>query len=90
MLEPLALARAVLTEDEMEAGVALIDIGGGTTDLPSSTTASYAIPPLFLLVETSSPTTSKRDAASFSAMPSKPQSAVWFRHWRAVLLPTRS
>lgn len=33
MLEPLASARAVLTEDEMEAGVALIDIGGGTTDL---------------------------------------------------------
>lgn len=33
MLEPLASARAVLTEDEMEAGVALVDIGGGTTDL---------------------------------------------------------
>lgn len=33
MLEPLASARSVLTEDEMEAGVALVDIGGGTTDL---------------------------------------------------------
>lgn len=33
LLEPLASARAVLTEDEMEAGVALVDIGGGTTDL---------------------------------------------------------
>ncbi len=32
-LEPLASAQAVLTEDEMEAGVAMIDIGGGTSDL---------------------------------------------------------
>lgn len=33
VLEPLASAEAVLTDDEREAGVALIDIGGGTTDL---------------------------------------------------------
>ncbi len=33
ILEPLASAEAVLTDDEKEAGVALIDIGGGTTDL---------------------------------------------------------
>jgi len=33
ILEPLASADAVLTEDEKEAGVVLIDIGGGTTDL---------------------------------------------------------
>jgi len=33
ILEPLASAEAVLTDDEREAGVALIDIGGGTTDL---------------------------------------------------------
>ena len=32
-LEPIASAEAVLTEDEKEAGVALVDIGGGTTDL---------------------------------------------------------
>jgi cell division protein FtsA len=32
-LEPLASAAAVLTEDEKEAGVALVDIGGGTTDI---------------------------------------------------------
>jgi cell division protein FtsA len=32
-LEPLASANAVLSQDEKEAGVALIDIGGGTTDL---------------------------------------------------------
>lgn len=32
-LEPLASARAVLGQEEKEAGVALIDIGGGTTDL---------------------------------------------------------
>lgn len=33
ILEPLASAEAVLTEDEKEAGVVLLDIGGGTTDL---------------------------------------------------------
>ena len=32
-LEPLASSDAVLTQEEKEAGVALIDIGGGTTDL---------------------------------------------------------
>ena len=32
-LEPLASADAVLSDEEKEAGVALIDIGGGTTDL---------------------------------------------------------
>merc|ERR1711965_940477 len=31
-LEPLASAKAVLSQEEKEAGVALIDIGGGTTD----------------------------------------------------------
>ena len=33
VLEPLASAMAVLHEDEKELGVALIDIGGGTTDI---------------------------------------------------------
>ncbi len=33
ILEPLASAEAVLTNDEKEAGVALVDIGGGTTDI---------------------------------------------------------
>jgi cell division protein FtsA len=33
MLEPIASSEAVLTDDEKEAGVALIDIGGGTTDI---------------------------------------------------------
>lgn len=33
ILEPLASAESVLTDDEKEAGVALVDIGGGTTDL---------------------------------------------------------
>lgn len=32
-LEPLASADAVLSDEEKEAGVALVDIGGGTTDL---------------------------------------------------------
>ena len=33
VLEPLASAGAVLTSEEMELGVALLDIGGGTSDL---------------------------------------------------------
>ncbi len=33
ILEQLASSKAVLSEDEKEAGVALVDIGGGTTDL---------------------------------------------------------
>jgi cell division protein FtsA len=32
-LEPLASSASVLSEEEMEAGVALVDIGGGTTDV---------------------------------------------------------
>lgn len=33
VLEPLASAEAVLSKDEKELGVALVDIGGGTTDV---------------------------------------------------------
>jgi len=33
VLEPLASSKATLTKDEMEMGVALVDIGGGTTDI---------------------------------------------------------
>jgi cell division protein FtsA len=33
VLEPLASAEAVLSDDEKEIGVAVIDIGGGTTDI---------------------------------------------------------
>jgi cell division protein FtsA len=33
MLQPLASSLAVLTDDERELGVALVDIGGGTTDI---------------------------------------------------------
>jgi cell division protein FtsA len=33
VLEPIASSAAVLSEEEKEAGVALVDIGGGTTDI---------------------------------------------------------
>jgi len=33
ILQPLASARAVLSEDESDLGVCLVDIGGGTTDV---------------------------------------------------------
>ncbi|MBI1859971.1 MAG: cell division protein FtsA [Deltaproteobacteria bacterium] len=40
VLEPLASAESVLTRDEKELGVALIDIGGGTTDVAIFTRGS--------------------------------------------------
>jgi cell division protein FtsA len=33
ILQPLASAMAVVSEDEKDLGVAVVDIGGGTTDL---------------------------------------------------------
>jgi cell division protein FtsA len=33
ILEPLASSESVLSEEEKEAGIALVDIGGGTTDI---------------------------------------------------------
>lgn len=33
VLEPVATARAILTRDEMDLGVVLLDVGGGTTDI---------------------------------------------------------
>lgn len=33
ILEPIASSKAVLNREEMEAGVAVVDIGGGTTDI---------------------------------------------------------
>src|SRR3989449_4660953 len=33
ILQPLASSEAVLTDDERELGVAMVDLGGGTTDL---------------------------------------------------------
>ncbi len=33
VFQPLASSEAVLTQDEMESGVVLVDIGGGTTDI---------------------------------------------------------
>ncbi len=33
MLQPLASAAAVISNEDMEAGVAIVDIGGGTTDI---------------------------------------------------------
>ncbi|BFN36710.1 cell division protein FtsA [Fidelibacter multiformis] len=33
VLEPLASSRAILSEDQKDLGVALVDIGGGTTDI---------------------------------------------------------
>src|SRR5512133_2186290 len=40
LLNPLASSQAVLTEDERDLGVALVDIGAGTTDLAIFTTGA--------------------------------------------------
>ncbi len=42
ILQPLASSEAVLTDDERELGVCLVDIGGGTTDLAVFTGGSIA------------------------------------------------
>ncbi|MGF1529073.1 MAG: cell division protein FtsA [Candidatus Competibacterales bacterium] len=42
ILQPLASSRAVLSEDEMELGVCLVDIGGGTTDIAVYTGGSVS------------------------------------------------
>ena len=48
VLEPLASSKSVLTEDEKELGVILVDIGGGTTDIvvfhEGSIVATYVLP----------------------------------------------
>jgi len=42
MLQPLASSEAVLTQDEKDLGVVMIDIGGGTTDLAIFTNGAIA------------------------------------------------
>ncbi|MCF8000946.1 MAG: cell division protein FtsA [Halanaerobiales bacterium] len=48
VLEPLASSKSVLTDDEKELGVILVDIGGGTTDIvvfhEGSIVATYVLP----------------------------------------------
>ena len=51
ILQPLASSEAVLTNDEKELGVCLVDIGGGTTDIAIIKNAQYNILQLFLLLE---------------------------------------
>ena len=50
ILEPVAAANAVLTEDEKTLGVCLIDIGAGTSDLAIYTHGVCVIPKLLPLV----------------------------------------
>jgi cell division protein FtsA len=42
VLQPLASSEAVLTKDEKELGVCLVDIGGGTTDIAIIKNGSYS------------------------------------------------
>ncbi|MDZ7672181.1 MAG: cell division protein FtsA [Halanaerobiales bacterium] len=48
VLEPLASSKSVLTDDEKELGVVLVDLGGGTTDIvvfhEGSIVATYVLP----------------------------------------------
>ncbi len=43
ILEPIASADAVLSDEEKEAGIVLVDIGGGTTDVAIFMTESLDI-----------------------------------------------
>ena len=58
ILEQLASAYAVLTEDEKELGVCLVDIGGGTTDIAIFTEGAIRQPESFLSRVTKLPMTS--------------------------------
>ena len=76
VLEPLASAEAVLTDDERELGVCLIDIGGGTTDI--AVFADGAIEHTCgarRSAATTSPTTSRSGCARRSRRPSASRSA---------------
>jgi cell division protein FtsA len=56
ILEQLASAESVLTDDEKELGVCLVDIGGGTTDMAILLKEPFDIRPLFQLPEIKLPT----------------------------------
>jgi cell division protein FtsA len=45
LLNPLASAQAVLTDDERELGVAVVDIGAGATDVAIFTGGAIATRP---------------------------------------------
>ena len=45
VLEQLASSEAVLSEDEKELGVAVVDIGGGTTDIAIFSQGASCTPP---------------------------------------------
>ena len=55
VLSSLASAEAVLTPTESEMGVMLVDIGGGTTDLPCSPMARCGIPKCWMWGRGTSP-----------------------------------
>ena len=58
VLEQLAAAEAVLTPDERELGVALVDIGGGTTDIAIFERGACGTPASSRSAASTSPTTS--------------------------------
>lgn len=59
-LEPIASASAVLSDEEKDAGVVLVDIGGGTTDVAIFKDGIFAIQQWYLWVEISLPKISKK------------------------------
>ena len=58
VLQPLASAEAVLDDDEKELGVALVDIGGGTTDIAIFSDGAIVHTAVIALGGNSSPPTS--------------------------------
>ena len=88
VLEQLAASEAVLTPDEKELGVAVVDIGGGTTDLAISSAGSSGTPPWCPSAAITSPATSPSASACRSRRPSRRCGApLRPRPWSATTRP---
>jgi cell division protein FtsA len=84
ILEQLASSYAVLTDDERELGVCLVDIGGGTTDIAIFRRARSATPASSRSPATRSPTTSRwRCARRRSAEEIKIRTPAHWPSWPA-------
>ena len=92
VIEQLAASEAVLTPDEKELGVALVDIGGGTADLAIFERGSACgTPAWWRSAGTTSPTTSPSACARRSPTPrrSSAGTAARCRRWSTRTTPSK-
>jgi cell division protein FtsA len=76
VLEPLASAEACLLDADREAGIALVDIGGGTTDVATFSRGALPTRRSYLWAARASPRTSPTGSRCRSAPPSFSSSAT--------------